>query len=152
MLPRRTLFLLPVAVAFSACATLPGREPPKVDLIGVESLGGEGLELRVAVKLRIQNPDETPIDYDGISLDLELRGHDFASGVSDQRGSVPRFGEAVVTVPMTISASAIVKQALSLASGERGRLEFVARGRLAGGLFGGMRFASSGQFDWPAGR
>lgn len=150
MLNRRSLLLVPLAL--SACASLPGRAPLNVLLVGVESLGGEGLELRLAVKLRIQNPNDSAIDYDGLSLDLEVRGWDFASGVSDARGSVPRFGEAVLTVPVSVSATAMMKQAWSAISGERGPIDFVARGRLAGGLLGGMRFESRGRFDWPVAR
>ena len=145
---RRTLLLLPLALG--ACASLTGREPLNVLLVGVESLGGEGLELRLAVKLRLQNPNDAAIDYDGVSLDLEVRGWDFASGVSDASGSLPRFGEAVLTVPVSISATAMLKQAWSAIHGERGPIEFVAKGRLAGGLLGGTRFVSRGRFDWPA--
>jgi LEA14-like dessication related protein len=144
---RRVLLLLPLALG--ACASLPGREPLNVLLVGVESQGGEGLELRLAVKLRIQNPNDTPIDYDGVSLDLEVRGRDFASGVSDARGSVPRFGETVLTVPVSVSATAMIKQAYSALRGEPGPIDFVAKGRLAGGLLGGARFVSRGRFDWP---
>ena len=145
---RRVLLLLPLAVG--ACASLSGGQPLNVLLVGVESLGGEGFELRLAVKLRIQNPNATAIDYDGVSLDLEVRGLDFASGVSDAAGSVPRFGEAVLTVPVSVSAAAMLKQAYSAIRGERGPIEFVAKGRLAGGPLGGVRFVSRGRFDWPA--
>jgi LEA14-like dessication related protein len=150
MLNRRCLLLLPAAL--SACANLPGREPLNVLLVGVESLGGEGLELRLAVKLRIQNPNDAAIAYDGISLDLEVRGWDFASGVSAAHGTLPRFGEVLLTVPVSVSATAMIKQAYSAISGERGPIDFVAKGRLAGGLLGGMRFESRGRFDWPAAR
>lgn len=149
---RSFVALLPGLGLLSACATLPGREPPKVSLVGVDALPGAGLELRLAVKLRVQNPNETAIDYDGISLDLEVRGFDFASGVSDARGSVPRFGEVLLTVPVSVSATAMLKQVYSWTTGPDGKLDFVARGRLAGGPFGGQRFSSSGSFAWPGPR
>jgi LEA14-like dessication related protein len=96
--------VLPLLLSLGACAALPGHEPLKVLLVGIESLDGEGLELRLPVKLRIQNPNDRVIDYDGVSLDLEVRGWDFANGVSDSRGSVPRFGETVLSVPVSMSA------------------------------------------------
>ena len=34
----------------------------------------------------------------------DLRGMSFASGVSDQRGTISRFGETVITVPVTVPA------------------------------------------------
>ena len=132
------------------CASWPGGEPLQVNLAGIEALPSEGMEVRMAVKLRMRNPNDTPVDFDGVSLNLEVRGQDFASGVSDARGSVPRFGETVLTVPVTVSAMAIVRQAFSFAAGERSKLDFVARGKLAGGAFGGVRFESKGEFDLPA--
>jgi hypothetical protein len=56
----------------------------------------------------------------------------------------------VLTVPVSVSAAAMLKQAYSALHGERGPIEFVASGRLAGGLLGGTRFVSRGRFDWPA--
>jgi len=112
---------------------------------------GEGLEVRMAVKLRIQDPNDAPVTYDGVALTLELRGLDFASGVSDAQGSVPRFGETVLVVPVTVSAFAMARQAYMFAMGDRSKVTFVARGKLAGSGFGGVRFESKGEFDLPAG-
>jgi LEA14-like dessication related protein len=72
---------------------------------GVEPIPGEGLEMRFNVKLRIQNPNDAPIEYNGVSLELDLNGQSFASGVSDQSGTVPRFGETVIDVPLTVPRS-----------------------------------------------
>ena len=145
-------WILALAVLGSAgCAGWPGADPLRVSLAGVESLPGEGLEVRMAVKLRIQNPNDAPVNYDGAAVTLELRGLDFASGVSDAQGSVPRFGEAVLVVPVTVSAFAMAKQVYTFAMGDRSKVSFVARGKLAGSGFGGMRFESKGEFDLPAG-
>jgi len=140
-----------VWLAVAGCAGMPGSDPLWVNLAGVESLPSEGLEVRMAVKLRIQNPNDAAVSYDGAALTVELRGIDFATGVSDAKGSVPRFGETVLVVPVTVSAFAIAKQLLALPKGERSRLTFVVRGKLAGSGFGGMRFESKGEFDLPAG-
>jgi LEA14-like dessication related protein len=138
-------------LAVAGCAGWPVTDPLHVSLAGVDSLPGEGLELRMAVKLRIQNPNDAPVNYDGVALTLELRGMDFASGVSDAQGSVPRFGESVVVVPVTVSAYAMARQIGSFVGGDRSKVTFVARGKLAGSGFGGVRFESKGEFDLPAG-
>ena len=149
---RRALFLL-LASALAGCATLmPGREPLKISLAGIEPLAGQGLELRMAVKLRVQNPNDTPIDYTGAALDLDVRGIAFASGVSDASGSVPRFGEVLLTVPVTASGIAMVRQALSLVNGDRSKLDFVARGLLASRGAAPERFTARGDFEWPGAR
>jgi len=132
----------------SACATL-GSDPIKVQVVGLEPLEGQGMELRFAAKLRVQNPNEAPIDYDGIAVELEVRGNTFASGVSDARGTIPRYGETVVTVPVTVSALAIVRQAMVYASGDRSKIDYVLRGKVGGSTFGSVRFESRGELQLP---
>ncbi|KMQ80000.1 Phosphonate ABC transporter phosphate-binding periplasmic component [Candidatus Burkholderia pumila] len=142
-MPNSRLVLLIFAwVAFSMLggwASLFNREEMRVNVAGIEPLEGQGLEMRFAVKLRVQNPNDSPIDYDGVALDLDLNGHSFASGVSDQRGTgtVPRFGETLISVPVTISALSVARQALGYASGDSvSKVSYAVRGRLAGGALG----------------
>lgn len=136
------------AVLLAGCAMM-GGDPLRVQVVGLEALQGEGMELRFAAKLRVQNPNETPIDYDGVAVDLEVRGSAFASGVSDARGTIPRYGEAVVTVPVTVSAFAMVRQAMGFASGDRSKIDYVLRGKVGGSTFGSVRFESKGQLELP---
>ncbi len=148
---RRLLLLLPPALVLAGCALTPGLDALRVQLAGIEPLPGEGLELRLAVKLRVQNPNEQAIDFDGIAVELQLRGQDFASGVSDVRGTVPRFGETVIVVPLTVSAFALARQLYSLGSGDRSKVDYVASGKLGGVGLGAVRFSSRGEFALPAG-
>lgn len=147
---RRQFVLVFPALAAAACAGLPGSDPPRVSVAGIEALPGEGLELRFLVKLRIQNPNEGAIDYRGISMELDLMGQPFASGVSDATGSVPRFGEAVIGVPATVSAMNAVRQMLGLPSRDVRRLDYQLRGKLAGPVGTALRFESKGELDVAA--
>ena len=76
---------------------------------------------------------------------------DLASGVSDVRGSVPRYGETVITVPVTVSAFAAARQAYSLYRSSDRKIDYVARGKLGGGPLGAARFESQGSFELPPG-
>ncbi|MEZ5436777.1 MAG: LEA type 2 family protein [Lysobacteraceae bacterium] len=154
MLQRRltllsSLFLLAL---LSACSSLPNREPLQIDVAGIESLPGEGMELRLAVKIRVQNPNNVDIEYDGVALTLDLNDRQLGSGVSSDVGVVPRYGESVFTVPVTISAFDMINQLLG-AMERRGdpdrSVNYRVRGKLEGGFFGTRRFESSGQFDLP---
>ena len=151
LLPRR-LLLLALPALLAGCAALPGGDPPKVIFAGIESLSGEGMELRFNVKLRVQNPANAPLEIDGLSLNLAVRGMDFASGVSAAKTTVPRFGEAVLSVPVTVPATAVLRQAWAM-TGDRDvrKIEFELSGRLGAGPFGSSRFASKGDLDWPPG-
>jgi hypothetical protein len=137
-------------LGLKACATWPGNEPPRASVVGIESLSGEGLELRFAVKLRLQNPNDVPIEYDGITIELDLNGKTLASGVSAERGTVPRFGEAVLTVPVSVSAFSALRQAIGLADGSANpEWPYALRGRLSSGPFGSVRFAAEGTLRLP---
>jgi hypothetical protein len=137
-------------LALAACAGLPGQEPLRVNVVSVESLKGEGLEARFAVKLRLQNPNDAPVDFDGIALDLEFNRKALASGVSGERGSVPRFGELVVTVPVSVSALAVARLAMGLAGGPPlAEWPYALRGRLSSGPFGSVPFAAEGTLKLP---
>lgn len=150
---RRTL---PLLLAFGAlqlggCASFLRHEPVQVVVAGVEPLQGEGLELRMLVKLRIQNPNEAPLEFNGVALQLDVQGKRFATGVSDMVGSIPRFGETVVAVPVSVSVFNVARQAIgAMAEDSRGPLAYEMTGKLAGPQFGGVRFRSSGELNLPA--
>jgi LEA14-like dessication related protein len=149
--PYRTLSVALVLFLLAGCAGLGLREPLKVTVAGLEPLPSEGLEARFALMLRIQNPNETALDFDGVSVDLELADIDFGSGVSDQRGTIPRYGEALITVPVTVPLLAIVRQVYGLSSGKpRDRVSYRLRGRLGGTGLPGVRFDSRGELLLPA--
>ena len=147
---RSVLALATAAASLWACAALPGRDPVQVQVVGVEPLDGEGLELRFLCKLRVQNPNDTPITYDGIYVELEVRGSSFATGVSDASGTVPRFGEVVVSVPVTASALRLARQAISFyTSQDRSTIDYVLKGKIGGSTFNTVRFESRGQIALP---
>jgi LEA14-like dessication related protein len=140
-----------VLPGLSSCAGPTGQEPLRVSVAGIVPLKGEGLEMRFNIKLRIQNPNDAPVEYSGVSLQLDLNGQSFASGVSDQRGVVPRFGETVIDVPLTVPAFSAVRQAFAFAgNAQSGSVPYVIRGRLAGGIGGGTRFVDQGKLSLPA--
>jgi LEA14-like dessication related protein len=133
-----------VAIALVGCAS---REPLKVSLAGVEPLKGAGMEARFLARLRVQNPNDAPIVYDGLSVDVELKGRSFASGVSDAKGEVARFGESLIELPITMPGSAIVRQVLGFITGDRGPMTYRVRGFLNTGTFGRVPFDSTGEID-----
>ena len=130
---------------------MPGREPLQVNVADVESLDGEGLEMRMLVKLRVQNPNDAPVEYDGVYLKLDVQGSTFATGVSDERGTVPRFGEALVTVPVTVSSVNLVRQVLGMVMDGKPpeKINYRLEGKLNAPMFGSTRFQSQGELALP---
>lgn len=137
-------------LSLSACALLPNRDPLNINVVGFEPLQSQDMEVRFAVKIRVQNPNEIAITYNGVALDLSVNGQPLASGVSDQSGSIARFSETVLTVPVSVSAFSVLRQTLGLSQTQTlNNLPYVLRGKLAGGLFGTMRFTDSGKLSLP---
>lgn len=135
---------------FNGCASLQRREPVDVIMVGVEPLQGEGLEWRMLVKLRIQNPNDVPLDFNGVYVDMDVQGKRFATGVSDASGSVPRFGETIVAVPVSISIFRVARQVMGVVTDEyRGKLAYEINGKLAGPAFNSVHFKSTGEFTLP---
>jgi len=139
--------LVLLALAVTGCASLQSRDPLVVDVAGIESLPGEGLEIRLRVAIRIQNPNDAPVPYRGTALDLDLNGRRAASGVSDAVGEVPRYGETVIYVPVTISAFNIVSQIIGFMNEDGDQVSYRIRGKLDGGLFATRRFTDEGTFS-----
>jgi len=146
--PATVLALLALCLAPSACTHLPGSDPLIIDVAGIEPLQGEGLELRLAITIRVQNPNDAPVEYTGVALDVDLNGRRLASGVSAEVGTVPRYGEAVFTLPVTISAFNVARQLMAFMNGSRtDQVDYRVSGKLEAGLFGTRRFADEGSFS-----
>ncbi|MGH1359460.1 MAG: LEA type 2 family protein [Burkholderiaceae bacterium] len=148
---------LAVAVLLSGCASFQGRDAPIVRVVSLQPLPGEGLELRFALKLRVQNPDGRPIAYNGVAVKLAVDGYGLASGVDDQQGVVPRYGESVLTVPVTVSPFAALRQLFArlerrsgpepASPGQVAAVQYKLTGKLgADDGFNAVRFEASGSF------
>jgi hypothetical protein len=148
MTSRRVFLAAVAAVALAGCASLPQRDPLQVTVAGIEGLPGEGMEIRMLVKLRVQNPNDSVINFSGAYLKFDVLGKTFATGVSSEAGSVPAFGEAIVPVPVTISVLRMVRQVVGMLDGQPvDRITYEMSGKLGGGMFGTERFEATGELD-----
>jgi LEA14-like dessication related protein len=130
-------------LALCACTTMAGRDPLQVTVAGIEPLQGEGLDLRFLVKLRVQNPNGTAVNYDGAYVKLEVQDRTFATGVTDVGGTIPGFGEAVVEVPVTVSMLRMVRQVIGMQdAAQADQIRYSMSGKL-----GSHRFSASGEFS-----
>jgi LEA14-like dessication related protein len=142
----RKAFALSLAVlALAGCSTVPARDPLQVTVAGIEPMEqkGEGLEMRLLVKLRVQNPNPTAVDYAGAYVKVEVQDRTFATGVSNAPGSIAGFSEAVVEVPVTVSMLRMFRQVLAMKDEPAGdRITYAMSGKL-----GSHRFSATGEFS-----
>ncbi len=140
-----------LTMLLGGCAMLQPTEPLDVTVAGIESLPSEGMELRMAVKLRVVNPNDQPIDFDGLSVRLIVQGKTFATGVSDQRGTIPRFGTEVVTVDVTLSPLRVAWNAFGMLMNDNvpDKIRYDLEGKINRGGFGAVHFRADGELKMP---
>jgi len=136
------------ALTLAACAWQ-RIDPPRVTVVGAEPASSAGgFETRMQLKVRVQNPNDTAIEYNGISVEIDVLGKSLATGISNQTGTVPAFGEAVMTVPVTISVWSMAGQAMGLLSGKAAdKITYEMRGKLSTYNSGALRFKSQGELN-----
>ena len=127
------------------CTSLAARDPLDVTVAGIEPMPqkGEGLELRMLVKLRVQNPNSTAFSYDGAYVKVEVQDKTFATGVSNAGGTIAGFSEAVVEVPVTMSMFRMVRNVMALkGDAPADQIHYSMSGKL-----GSHRFSAGGEFS-----
>ena len=107
-------------------------------------------EQRYDMRIRLQNSTDTDLAFDGVTFDLAINDKAFAKGVSAEKGVVPRFGEAVVSVSAVSGLSGVLRQISEYQDGKRQGFSYRISGRLHGYGLGGIPFESSGEFKMPA--
>jgi LEA14-like dessication related protein len=149
---KRGVLVLVCALLASACAVWGLREPLNVTIADLKPIEVGVLEQRYAMKVRLLNPNDTEIAFDGVVFDLQINDMSFAKGVSDQRSVIPRFGEALIDVQVVSGLQNILRQINDLLKGDRTALTYRIKGRLhLDGGIGSVPFDSRGEFAFPAG-
>ena len=144
--------VLACALMMSACAAWRIREPLSVTIADITPLEMTVLEQRYAVKVRLLNPNDVEIAFDGVAFDLEINGKPFAKGVSNQGGVVPRFGEALIDLQVVSGLQHILRQIAELQKGDRTGISYRVKGQLhLPGALGSIPFQSSGELNFSAG-
>ena len=150
MMPRSLALIAAGALALAGCAAFPHTDPPHVSVVGVEPAQGEGLEMRMQLKLRVQNPNAAAIDFNGVYVELKLLDKSFASGVSNESGTVPAFGETVLVVPVSVSVMGLIGQAMGFMGGKSiDKVNYELHGKLNTTNSGAVRFTSKGELALP---
>ena len=113
----------------AGCATLSGLETPRVNISNITPQDMTLFEQKFLVQLRIQNPNDVPLEVKGMTFNLDLNGKSFATGLSNQQVTIPRFGSEVVEVEVFSGLTGILKQFQSFAAGGAPRFTYRLRGK-----------------------
>ncbi len=155
MRPRTVLFTVPILLLLTllaGCASMmPQEDRVRVTLVDIQPLEATLMEQRYLVRLRLQNRARDPLAVDGLSFDLDLNGHAFASGVSNRAVSAPGFGEALLEVKVSSTLFGVIRQIQTLQNQEPKPFAYRISGRLSSpdSLFG-LTFDERGEIDLNA--
>lgn len=125
--PRSRGFLnrsLPAALltlALSACSSLgqSNGEPPDVSLAGL-SFGEPGLfEQGFTLQLRVKNPNDFDIPFEGLNFALEVNDAPFATGLSNKDFTLPASAEIVVPIDVSIATTDLIERVAAIGTGRR---------------------------------
>jgi LEA14-like dessication related protein len=115
----QTIFLISPLLFGSGCATLLMQaEPPEILVVNIKPLGGTLFEQRIQVDLRVRNPNNFDLDVSGLDFTLQLNHKKISRGLASQSVTIPRLGDALLTVDTTTSTLEVLSQLLHLTSGE----------------------------------
>ncbi|MEA3412922.1 MAG: LEA type 2 family protein [Pseudomonadota bacterium] len=123
------------ALLMPGCANLASKpEPPEVSLAGLRFVSADLFEQRFALRLRLLNPNDFPIEVRGMNYKILLNERPFASGVSNREVDIPAFGEGVAEVEVVSSITRILGQLRHLAVDGQGRGPEQLDYRIEGGI------------------
>jgi len=118
-----TLFVL------NGCAGFGKRlVPPRISLVHIQVQKVTLFETVFRIELRVYNINDVSLTVRGIDCQLKLQGKDFATGVSNERTTVPAFETGVIPMMVYSSVLEVVKGLMLLPKDEK--LEYTLTGRV----------------------
>jgi LEA14-like dessication related protein len=144
---RWALVLLSISI-LAGCSGL-SMKKPDVQVASIQPGRTTLLEQELIVTLRVQNPNDKPLEAKGLYFELSSNGKKIATGVSNQPISIPAMGEG--QLPLTVHASII--DGLSLASAalqeDKPALQYQITGYIDGlNGWGRIPFKRSGEWKF----
>ena len=104
-----------LALLVSGCATLMlDAEPPEVLVTNITPLEATLFEQQLKVDIRVRNPNPFELNVTGLDFTLNLNGKRLARGLANRAVTIPRLGDAIVSVNTTTSTLEVMRQLLSL--------------------------------------
>ncbi len=139
LLPHVSIFLrcctLVCVLMLSGCATLsPSFENPQVQVLSIKQQSSKGMDQKLVVQLNVQNPNGIELPLEGMSYSLSIEGHKVASGVTSDVPTIPAYGEAKISLPVTTNLMAMVRLVTGLMMKGQEELEYELQAKLDVGI------------------
>jgi LEA14-like dessication related protein len=145
------LCLLTAFSGFAGCSGLfRTLERPRINIANVTAKEIKLFEQVFALELRIQNPNDLPLEINGLAFELEVNGKRFATGVSKQKVTVDRLSSAVIHVEAMTTLWFFLRQIAEYQQTRTPRVTY----RMKGTIYSGspsvrLPFDDGGEFNIP---
>jgi len=87
-------------------------ESPEVLLVNITPLDTTMFEQRLKVDLRVRNPNDFDLEITGLDFTLHLNEQRLARGLMSTASTIPRLGDAILSVETTTPTLDLVRQLL----------------------------------------
>ncbi|OWY39205.1 hypothetical protein CEK28_10065 [Xenophilus sp. AP218F] len=140
-----------LALLLGACSTLDYKKP-QISVSDIQPGKTTLFEQNFDLTLRVKNPNDVALKAKGLQFDLNVGGERLGSGVSGKPLSIPAMGEGLVSLQLTTSLPAWLRQLGNLSRND-GKIAYEIQGRFLGvpGL-GDVPFKSGGEWALPGGK
>jgi LEA14-like dessication related protein len=146
-----TLCLLTAFSSLSGCSGLfRTLERPRINIANITPREVKLFEQVFDLELRIQNPNDSPLEINGLAFELEINDKRFATGVSNQNIAVDRLSSAVIHVEAITTLWGVLRQIAEYQQTRTPRVTY----RIKGSIYSGspsvrLPFDDSGEFKVP---
>jgi LEA14-like dessication related protein len=97
-------FSAAIVLFLSGCASLsPDFDEPTVEVISIKALPAKGFEQNFEIGLKLTNPNNFELPFNGISCELSVAGATLARGVTADIPTAGAYAESRFVVPVSTS-------------------------------------------------
>ena len=143
--------LIALVLLLLGCAALyQSMERPRINIANIMPRDIKLFEQVFDLELRIQNPNNTPLEVNGLAFELELNGKRFATGVSNQSLVIDRLSSDVIHVEAITTLVGVLRQIAEYQETPIPRVGY----RIMGSIYSGssnvkLRFDDYGEIKIP---
>ena len=143
--------LIALVFLLLGCAGLyQSMERPRINIANVMPREIKLFEQVFDLELRIQNPNDTPLEINGLAFELELNDKRFATGVSNQSLVIDRLSSDVIHVQAITTLVGFLRQVAEYQQTKDPRVTYRIKGSIYSGSTGTkLHFDDSGEIKIP---
>ena len=137
---RRAWLCMAACLLLAACASLRWQKP-EVSLADVSVVGGNLLDSKLALKLRVRNRNDREIALDSLSFEIVIDEQVLARGMRNTPIMLAANGETLVDLEASARTLELLKRLRDASRNAEGRIPYTVRGEALVHDYGSLPFS-----------